>query len=424
MSSAYIRDVAQREGEEVTVRAWLVSRRSSRGLHFLQLRDGTGEIQAVVASDAVDEATFEATRRLQRETSLEAVGTVTREPRSDSGLELRLRTLTVVGEGGDIPVIQNEAPIEARLEHRHLWIRAPRQQAILRVRAALIRSIHAVLEERGFLQVDAPIFTPNAVEERTSLFETRHPGIPYLTQSGQLHNEAAAMAFGRVYSYGPVFRHERTPNPARHLSEFWMVEPEVAWMQLDELIDFCESFVSAVIAGVVGRAGADLELLGRLEVARGVEQPFARITYSEAIDAAREAGATIRHGDDLTAEAERLLSADRTTPLFVTHYPASVKPFYMKRDPHDPDSVLCADLLAPEGYGEILGGGEREDSLDRLSERLGDDGLNAEDYEWYLDLRRHGSAPHSGFGLGVERTVAWLCGLSGIAEAIPFPRLP
>jgi len=412
-------------GQEVEVRGWLANRRSSGGIHFLLIRDGTGVVQAVVSAKAVDAATFTRADHLPQESSLTVAGSVRADRRAPGGVEILVTQLTVVQEAEPFPITPKEHGVEFLMDHRHLWLRSSRPHAILRVRAEVIRAATGFLDSRGFLRVDAPVLTPASVEGTTTLFETEYfdLGRAYLTQSGQLYNEAAAAAFGRVYCYGPTFRAEKSKT-RRHLTEFWMLEPEVAYLDLDGCMTLAEEFVCAVVAQVLEVRARELAALGRdLEPLRRVVPPFPRITYDEALEILQSEGKPIPWGEDFGGDEETVISARFDRPVFVHHYPARCKAFYMQPDAARRDVVLAADLLAPEGYGEIIGGGQRIHDAALLERRLDEAGLPRDVYRWYLDLRRYGSVPHSGFGLGIERTVAWICGLEHIRETIPFPRL-
>ncbi|MDQ7849945.1 MAG: asparagine--tRNA ligase [Armatimonadota bacterium] len=415
----------QHVGETVELRGWLYNRRSSGGIHFLLVRDGSGIVQAVVNAREVDAATFARADHLPQESSLILSGTVRADRRAPGGVEVNVATLTVLQEAAPYPITPKEHGVEFLMDHRHLWLRSPRQGAIMRVRAEVIRAATGYLDAQGFLRVDAPILTPAAVEGTTTLFETGYfeLGKAFLTQSGQLYNEAAAMAFGRVYCYGPTFRAEKSKT-RRHLTEFWMLEPEVAYLDLEGLMVLAEELVSAIVRQVLQTRQRELELLQRdLEPLRRVQPPFPRISYDEAIDILERAGKPVAWGEDFGGDEETVLSSQFDRPVFVHRYPAACKAFYMQPDPQRPEVVLAADLLAPEGYGEIIGGGQRIHDPGLLERRLEEHRLPRDVYRWYLDLRRYGTVPHAGFGLGIERTVAWICGLEHIREAIPFPRM-
>lgn len=420
-----IADLRAQVGRTAEIRGWLLRRRSSGKIHFLLLRDGTGVVQAVVSQQDVAGETFETAGRLPQESSLVATGQVREDVRSPGGVELALVDLAVVQEADPYPITPKDHGVEFLMDHRHLWLRSGRQQAVLRVRAEVIRAMTDYLDGQGYLRVDAPILTPAAAEGTTTLFSTPYfdLGNAYLTQSGQLYNEAAAMAFGRVYCFGPTFRAEKSKT-RRHLIEFWMLEPEAAFLELDGYMDLAEAFVANVVARVLDRCRGDLVTLERdLAPLERVVAPFPRISYDDALHVLARQGKTVAWGDDLGGDEETAVSHHFDRPVFVHRYPTRCKAFYMQPDPRRPEVVLGADLLAPEGYGEIIGGGERIHDLDLLRRRLDEHGLSEDVYRWYLDLRRYGSVPHSGFGIGIERTVAWICGLEHVRETIPFPRL-
>ncbi|HLA25504.1 MAG TPA: asparagine--tRNA ligase [bacterium] len=420
-----IEDALRHAGEEVEVRGWLYHKRSSGKIHFLLIRDGTGVIQGVLVRDDVPDGVFDAAGDLTQESSIIVRGTLREDRRAPGGVELSLRGLTVVQRAQDYPITPKEHGVEFLMDHRHLWLRSRRQHALMRIRAEVIRGISDFLDGQGFLRVDTPILTPAAVEGTTTLFETSYfdLGRAYLAQSGQLYNEAAAAAFGRVYCFGPTFRAEKSKT-RRHLIEFWMVEPEAAYMTMDEYMVVAETLVSELVARVLERRRMELDVLERdVSKLETVRPPFPRISYDQAIDLLRAAGRGAAWGDDFGGDEETLISSGFDRPVFVHRYPAQCKAFYMQPDPARPEVVLGADLLAPEGYGEIIGGGQRIHDPVLLERRLEEHGLPKDVYRWYLDLRRYGSVPHSGFGLGVERTVAWIAGIEHVRETIAFPRL-
>ncbi len=420
----WIRDIGAHEGEVVTLKGWLYNQRSSGKLRFLQVRDGSGTIQCVVFRKDVPEETWEACAGLTQESSLMVTGEVRADPRSPSGFELGVRGVTPVSPSVEYPITKKEHGVHFLLGRRHLWVRSSRQHAILRVRATVVKAIRDYLDDHGFLLFDAPVFTPNAVEGTSTLFKTDYFGrAAYLTQSGQLYQEAGAMAFGKVYCFGPTFRAEKSKT-RRHLTEFWMVEPEVAYADLDDVLALCEDFTMYIVEQVLARNREDLERLERdISKLEAISTPFPRLSYTEAVERINAGGVAKEWGGDLGAEEETVLSQQYDSPLFVTRYPLDVKAFYMKTDPQDPRLSLSVDMLAPEGYGEVIGAGQREDDLDTLLSKIHAHDLPEEVFEWYLDLRRYGSVPHSGFGMGLERTVTWLCGLHHLREAIPFPRM-
>ncbi len=416
-------EIGRHEGREVILRGWLAGSRSSGKLHFLQVRDGTGTIQCVVFKGDVDEETFSIAARLPQESSLLVTGLARADKRSPIGYELGVKSLRVIHRAGQYPLGHKDHGPAFLHDRRHLWLRSSRQHAIMRVRASLVKAVRDYFDSRGFLLIDAPIFTPNACEGTTTLFSTDYFGeTAYLTQSGQLYMEAAAMAHGKVYCLGPTFRAEKSKT-RRHLTEFWMVEPEMAWCDLEEDMSTAEDFVANIVARVIDERAEELKSLERdTTPLEKVVKPFPRISYDEAIKKLRDLGVEKEWGGDFGAEEETALAGAFDRPVLVHRYPRAVKAFYMKGDPEDGRLALCVDMLAPEGYGEIVGGGQREDDLETLEKGLADHGLPRAAFEWYLDLRRYGSAPHAGFGLGIERTVAWICGLRHVRETIPFPR--
>ncbi len=423
---ARIEDIGNHEGERVELRGWVHHRTGKGKLQFVILRDGSGFIQCVVFKRNVALEQFEAVKRAAQETSLVVRGTVRGDERAPyCGYEIDVDEVEIVSPPArEYPIGPKEHGVAFLMDHRHLWLRSRRQHAIARVRATLVRAIRDFFDSRGFLLVDAPVLTPNACEGTTTLFETDYHGRKaYLTQSGQLYMEAAAMAFGKVYCFGPTFRAEKSKT-RRHLAEFWMVEPEIAWAQLDDIMDLAEDFVCTLVERVLEERRAELEVLERdTAPLEAVQKPFVRLHYDDAIAKLHELGSDITWGDDFGGDDETVLTKAFDRPLFVHRFPAAVKAFYMKRDPARPELALGVDLLAPEGYGEIIGGGQREDDLATLEAAIDAHGLPREPFEWYLDLRRYGSVPHGGFGLGLERAVAWVCGLHHVRETIAFPRM-
>ena len=422
---AYIEEIAEHTGQSVTVRGWLHNRRSSGKIHFLTVRDGTGFIQAVMSKKTVDEEVFLQTGHLGQETAIEIDGEVRADSRAPGGYELDVSALRLIGKTRDYPITPKEHGVDFLLDRRHLWIRSERQQAILRTRHTVINAIRDFFNAQGFILADTPIFTPAACEGTTTLFTVPYfdHSTAYLTQSGQLYNEANAMALGRVYCFGPTFRAEKSKT-RRHLTEFWMVEPEMAYASLEDAIVLAETLVTSVVARVLDERAHELEVLerdrGPLE---SIQPPFPRISYGEAIDFLVAAGRPVKFGDDFGGPDETLLAERFDRPVAVHRFPSAAKAFYMKPDPEKPELSLSMDILAPEGYGEIIGGGQRLDDLDLLLQRIIDHDLPQEMFEWYLDLRRYGNVPHSGFGMGIERVVAWLCGLDHVRETIPYPRM-
>ncbi len=423
-ATVYVSDLGRYVGETVRVAGWLYNKRSSGKLQFLILRDGTGLVQAVVSRKEVPPGSWEAGEQLAQESAFAVEGTVRADERAPGGYELTATGVEHLSPSVDYPITPKEHGPEFLLDNRHLWLRSRRPHAVLRVRDEVILAIREWLHGEGFVCVDAPVFTPNACEGTTTLFETEYFGSKaYLTQSGQLYMEAAAMAFGKVYCFGPTFRAEKSKT-RRHLTEFWMVEPEVAFLDLDGNMGLIERFVSGVVSRVLDRCREELKILERdTSSLERVVPPFPRLAYDDAVARLKAKGHPFEDGGDFGAPDETALSEEYDRPLFVHRFPAAIKAFYMKGDPSDPKASLSVDLLAPEGYGEIVGGGQREDDLEVLERKLGEEGLPEEAFRWYLDLRRYGSVPHSGFGMGVERTVSWICGLSHLREAIPFPRM-
>lgn len=421
----YIQDLSAHVGNEVTLKGWLADKTDKGRLQFLRVRDGTGFVQAVIFAKEVSPETFEASKRLTLESSIIVTGVPRAEPRAPGGYELSVKHLETIQVAGDYPITPKEHGVEFLMEHRHLWLRSPRQFAILRIRATIIKAIRDWLDNHGFMLVDTPILTPAAVEGTTTLFETDYFGASaYLTQSGQLYNEADAAAFGRVYCFGPTFRAEKSKT-RRHLTEFWMVEPEWAYGTLDDYMHVAEEFVSYIVQTVLKDRASELKTLER-DTTRleKVIPPFPRISYTQAVELLHANGyPDFKWGDDFGAPHETVISERFEKPVFVHHYPTDTKAFYMALEPTDPRTCLSADLLAPEGYGEIIGGGERSADLAYLEKQIEKHKLPRAAYEWYLDLRKYGTVPHSGFGLGVERTVAWVCKLDHVRETIPFPRM-
>jgi len=424
MDKVYISDIAKHDGQEVTVRGWLYNKRSSGGVWFLLVRDGTGLIQSVVSKTDVSEETFQVCVDVTQESSLSVTGTVLADTRAPDGYELQVKDIDLHQVAEEYPITPKEHGTAFLMDHRHLWLRSSRQVAILKVRHEIIKACRDFYDERGFTLVDTPIFTPAAVEGTTTLFATDYFGeTAYLTQSGQLYSEASIAALGKVYCFGPTFRAEKSKT-RRHLTEFWMVEPEVAYADLDDNMELAEDFVAYIVQRVLENRQEELKKLERdTEPLEKVTTPFPRISYDEAVKILHDKGVDFEHGNDFGGGDETVISEQFDKPLMVHRYPAAVKAFYMKRDAEDPTKALGVDVLAPEGYGEIIGGGQREDDLDALLKRIREHKLPMKAYEWYLDLRRYGTVPHSGFGLGIERTVAWICKLPHVRETIPFPRM-
>jgi asparaginyl-tRNA synthetase len=428
-----IAEIGKHEGQTVTIRGWLYNLRESGKLLFPQFRDGSGVIQGVVPKNAVAPEVFEAVKTLTQESSVIVEGKVRSDKRAPSGYELDVANVVVVQrvpESDPYPITPKEHGTEFLMEHRHLWVRSQRQAAILRVRAEIIKAARDFFDERGFTLTDPPIITPAACEGTSTLFPVDYfDDQAYLTQSGQLYIEATAMALGKVYSFGPTFRAEKSKT-RRHLTEFWMVEPEVAYAQLDDIMELGEGLIAFIVKRCVERRRNDLQTIGRdVSKLEKITAPFPRITYDEAVKNLQEGHAKgaleskFEWGGDLGSPDETYLSAQFDKPVMVHRYPAKVKAFYMEPDPERPELALCVDVLAPEGYGEIIGGSQRMASHELLVQRIHEHGLPEEAFKWYLDLRKYGSVPHSGFGMGIERVVAWICGLEHVRETIPFPRM-
>jgi asparaginyl-tRNA synthetase len=421
----YVEDLKQHVGQPVTLKGWLYNMAGKGKLYFLQVRDGSGIVQAVVSKADVSEEVFAKIASLKQEASIIVTGEVREDKRSALGVEVGVKDLQIVAQPtADFPISPKEHGTAFLMSQRHLWLRSKKQVAVLRVRHEIIKQIRNYFDSHGFVLMDAPIFTPNACEGTTNLFEVDYfDEKAYLTQSGQLYGEAGAMALGRIYTFGPTFRAEKSKT-RRHLTEFWMVEPEVAFLDLDGDMDLAEDFLVFVVQNVLKNRRPELEILERdLSKLERIQKPFPRIRYEEAIAILNKKGKDSKFGDDFGADEETAISEEFDRPVMIHRYPAAIKAFYMKRDPNDPRVALALDVIAPEGYGEIIGGAQREDDLALLEQRLEEYKLPREPFEWYLDLRRYGSVPHAGFGLGVERTVQWICGLHHVRETIPFPRL-
>ncbi|MFE4710098.1 MULTISPECIES: asparagine--tRNA ligase [Paenibacillus] len=422
-NKSVIKKVNEHVGESVVIGCWVNNKRSSGKIQFLQLRDGTGYIQGVVVKSEVPEEVWDAAKSLTQESSLYVTGIIREEPRSQSGFEMTVTGIEVLHITENYPITPKEHGVDFLMDHRHLWLRSSKQRAVLVIRAEIIRAIQEFFDTSGFTLVDPPILTPTSAEGTTNLFHTKYfDEDAYLTQSGQLYMEAAAMALGRVYSFGPTFRAEKSKT-RRHLIEFWMIEPEMAFTDHEESLKVQEQFVSHVVQSVVKNCRTELEAVGRdISKLEAIQAPFPRITYDDAIKFLNENGHEIAWGEDFGAPHETAIAEAYDKPVFITHYPASFKAFYMKPDPNRPEVVLCADMIAPEGYGEIIGGSQRIDDPALLEARFKEHNLSLDTYKWYMDLRTYGTVPHSGFGLGLERTVAWICGLDHVRETIPFPR--
>lgn len=425
MQKILIKDLSAHIGEEVALKGWLFNKRSSGKIRFVILRDGSGLLQCIYFKGNVTEEVFELADKLGQESAIEVTGKVKAEPRAPGGYELDATDLKLIHESHDYPITPKEHGIEFLMDHRHLWLRSTRQAAVMRVRHRIVKAIRDFFDDRGFTLMDPPILTPAACEGTSTLFETEYfdLGKAYLTQSGQLYAEAGALALGRVYTFGPTFRAEKSKT-RRHLTEFWMVEPEVAFADLNDDMDLAEEFLEYVVQTVIKDRAEELKVLERdTSKLENVKRPLPRITYDEAVEILKKNGSDFEWGNDFGGGDETIISNQFDRPVMVHRYPAEVKAFYMKRDPDNPKLALAVDVLAPEGYGEIIGGSQREDDYEILLQRIKEHNLPQEAFEWYLDLRRYGSVPHAGFGLGLERTVGWICGLEHVRETIPFPRM-
>lgn len=421
-----IRDLHNHLNESVTLHGWAWNVRGSGKVQFLRFRDGSGFVQVVAGVQDVPAEDFDALRHMGQESSVKVTGKVVASEKAPGGFEVLATRIELVSASHDYPISPKEHGVDFLMDQRHLWLRSPRQQAILRIRHTIIKGIRDYFDEAGFTLVDSPIFTPNECEGSSTLFSTEYfDEMAYLSQSGQLYAEAACMAVGRAYCFGPTFRAENS-NTRRHLTEFWMVEPEVAYMDLEGDMDLAQGLIQFVIRRVLEHCKAELAVIERdtkpLEAV--IAGPFPRISYSEAVEILQKAGVDFKWGDDFGGADETIISEKFDRPVIVHNYPTEIKPFYMKRDPANPKAVANMDILAPEGYGEIVGGSQREENMDVILAAMAEAKIDPKDYQWYLDLRRFGSVPHAGFGLGVERTVAWLCKLPHVRETIPFPRLP
>ncbi len=431
MNQTYINQLSKHIGEEVTLKGWLYNMRSSGKLMFPQLRDGTGIVQCVVVKQSISPETWDALKALGQESSLSVRGQVRADERAPGGFEIDVIDAEIVGASHDYPITPKEHGTEFLMDHRHLWLRSRRQNAIIKVRHTVVKAVRDFLDSDGFILADAPIFTPAACEGTTNLFEVNYfdEQKAYLTQSGQLYNEATAAAFGKAYCFGPTFRAEKSKT-RRHLTEFWMVEPEITYATLDDVMDLSERFLSYIAARVLEDRAEELKVLERdRSKLEGIVPPFPRVHYNDAVKMLKDAHSNgemeseFEWGGDFGAPDETYISSKYDKPVMVHHYPAAVKAFYMARDKDNSDLALGVDVLAPEGYGEVIGGGERATSLEFLKQQIAEHELPEEAFEWYLDLRRFGSVPHAGFGMGIERCVAWMCGIEHIRETIPFPRM-
>jgi asparaginyl-tRNA synthetase len=425
MSRIYIENLNQHVGSEITLHGWLYNKRSSGKIRFLILRDGTGIVQCVMVKGGVSDETFSFFDQLTQESSLTIRGKVKKDDRAPGGFEIELSDVKIIQVAKDYPITPKDHGVDFLMDNRHLWLRSSRQHAILRIRHQIIKAIREFFDNRGFILFDAPIFTPAACEGTSTLFETDYfdLGKAYLTQSGQLYGEAGAMALGKVYVFGPTFRAEKSKT-RRHLTEFWMVEPEVAFNDLNDNMELAEEFLEHIVTSVLKHRSQELKALERnLKFLNNVKKPLPKISYDEAVAILKKKGTNFEWGNDFGGADETVISEEFDRPVIVHRYPAKIKAFYMKRDPNNSELALAMDVLAPEGYGEIIGGSQREDDYDALIGRIQEHNLPQSAFEWYLDLRRYGSVPHSGFGLGIERTVSWICGLDHVRETIPFARM-
>ena len=420
-----IKDSSKHVDQEVKIHVWLTDKRSSGKIIFLQLRDGTAFFQGVVRKNDVSEEVFETAKTLRQEASFYITGTVHEDARSHFGYEIQITDLKVVSNNEGYPIGNKEHGVDFLLDHRHLWLRSKKPFAIMQIRNTMFKATVDFFEKEGFIKFDAPIFMHSAPEGTTQLFHVDYfDHDAYLSQSGQLYGEAGAMAYGKIFTFGPTFRAEESKG-RRHMTEFWMMEPEMAWMHQDESLDLQERYLAYMIKQVLDKNEYELKILGRdpEKLRPTTEGNFVRLPYDDAVKMLQDAGRDFKWGDDFGAPDEGYISEQYDRPVFIVNYPTSIKPFYMKKNPDNPKEYLCADVIAPEGYGEIFGGSEREGNYEVLKQQILDAGLNLEDYQWYLDLRKFGGVPHSGFGMGFERTIAWVCHLDHMREAIPFPRL-
>ena len=420
-----IKDSSKHVDQEVKMHVWLTDKRSSGKIIFLQLRDGTAFFQGVIRKNDVSEEVFEAAKSLRQEASFYITGTVHEDKRSHFGYEIQISDLEIVSNNEGYPIGNKEHGVDFLLDNRHLWLRSKRPFAIMQIRNTMFKATVDFFEKEGFIKFDAPIFMHSAPEGTTQLFHVEYfNNDAYLSHSGQLYGEAGAMAYGKIFTFGPTFRAEESKG-RRHMTEFWMMEPEMAWMHQDESLDIQERYLAYMVKQVLENNEYELKILGRdpEKLRPTTEGNFTRLSYDDAIKMLQEAGRDIKWGDDFGAPDEGYISEQFDRPVFIVNYPTTIKPFYMKKNPDNPKEYLCADVIAPEGYGEIFGGSEREGNYEILKQQIEEAGLNLEDYQWYLDLRKFGGVPHSGFGMGFERTIAWICKLDHIREAIPFPRL-
>ena len=420
----YIEDIGEYDGQEITVKGWLYNKRSSGKIRFILVRDGTGIVQSVITKGEVPTQIFDVADKITQESSVILTGKVRKDDRAPGGHEIVVRDLQIIQTASEYPITPKEHSIEYLLPLRHLWLRSKKQNAIMRIRHELIKACRDFFDNRGFINTDTPILTPASVEGTTTLFPVDYYGdTVYLAQSGQLYNEATIGALGKVYCFGPTFRAEKSKT-RRHLTEFWMLEPEIAFLDLHGLMELAEDMTVFVVERILKKRKPELETLERdIKKLQNIKKPFPRITYKEAVAIIQKKYKEFKCGDDFGAPHETVVSENFDRPVFVHHYPAGVKAFYMKRDPEDNSLSLSVDMIGPEGIGELIGGGQREDDYDTLLKRIKERKLPEDAYRWYLDLRKYGTCPHSGFGLGIERTIAWICGIKHVRETIPFPRM-
>ncbi|MBA7533820.1 Asparagine--tRNA ligase [subsurface metagenome] len=420
----YIEDIGKYQGKDVIIKGWLFNKRSSGKIRFILVRDGTGIIQSVIAQGEVKDELFEIADKITQESSVILTGTVRKDDRAPGGYEIIAKDIKVIQMAEDYPITPKEHSIEFLLPLRHLWLRSKKQNAIMRIRHEIIKACRDFFDNQGFINADTPILTPAAVEGTTTLFQVDYyDQNAYLSQSGQLYNEATAAALGKVYCFGPTFRAEKSKT-RRHLTEFWMLEPEVAYIELDGIMDLAEDMTVYFVERILEKRKKELKILERdISKLEKIKKPFPRITYEQAVEIIRKKDDQLKYGDDFGAPHETILSESFDNPILVHHYPAEIKAFYMKRDPNDESLSLSVDMIGPEGSGELIGGGQREDDYKTLLKRLKENNLPEEPYKWYLDLRKFGTCPHGGFGLGLERTIGWICGVKHVRETIPFPRM-
>ncbi|WP_423189187.1 asparagine--tRNA ligase [Alkalibacterium sp. f15] len=425
MEKIQIIDSKKHVGEKVKIGAWVANKRSSGKIAFISLRDGSAFFQGVVVKSQVEEDVFNQAKNLTQESSVWITGTISEDARSKFGYEIHIEDIEVISEAVDYPITPKDHGTEFLMDNRHLWLRSTKQHAIMQVRNEIIRATYEFYNNEGYVKIDPPILTGSAAENTTDLFKTQYfDREAYLSQSGQLYMEAGAMAMGRVFSFGPTFRAEKSKT-RRHLIEFWMIEPEMAFMDQDDSLEVQEKYVAYLVQSVLDNCDHALDILERDKelLKKFTELPYPRVSYDEAVEMLQKNDFDVTWGEDFGSPEETFIAEQFDKPVFILNYPKAIKPFYMKRHPERDDVVLCADMIAPEGYGEIIGGSQREDDYETLRQEIIDFGLDVKEYEWYLDLRRYGSVPHSGFGLGLERTVTWISGTDHIREAIPFPRL-